>query len=181
MDNVSFIKNASLSMEGEPLDETSVIPLDGYSDQNEEAYRVKKRVYGFKLENIQLLLDVNMRSELINDAIVTPLPLMPSFVTGLCNVRGSLVPVDDICQKLNLGKSLSKSDKKKVLVLDENEFMAGIEIQDMMVSMEFDEQDIQKDILSENEKLNQYISYSYQENGSNWFGLDYRKLFQIVG
>lgn len=180
MEILSSAKNAFLSMGKKPLDESLVIPLDGYADQEVDEDRGKKRFYGFRLHDLQLLLDFDIRSEVINDAVVTPLPLMPSYVSGLCNVRGNLVPVYDMYQKLDLEKTSSGADKKKILVLGENENMAGIEIQDMVVSLEFDEQDIQREVFSSNEKLNQCISYSYQQDGSNWFGFEYEKLFNIV-
>ena len=157
MENFSPARNAFLSMGKKSLDESLVIPLDGYEDQEVNADRGKKRFYGFRLHDLQLLLDFDIRSEVINDAVVTPLPLMPSYVTGLCNVRGNLVPVYDMHEKLGMDKPSSGASKKKILVLGENENMAGIEIQDMVVSLEFDEQDIQRGVFSENERLNQCI------------------------
>jgi chemotaxis signal transduction protein len=179
MDNVSPDRNAFLSMGKKPLDASLVIPLDGYADED-NADRGKKRFYGFRLQDMQLLLDADVRSEVINDAVITPLPLMPSFITGLCNVRGYLVPVYDMHNKLGLKQPLMDSNKKKVLVLDENENMVGIEIPDMVVALEFDEQDIQREVFSDNQQLNQCISYSYQKDGSHWFGFEYKKLFNIV-
>ena len=180
MENANPARSAFLSMGKKSLDESLVIPLDGYAGQDDDTDRGKKRFYGFRLHDIQLLLDADVRSEVINDAVITPLPLMPSFITGLCNVRGNLVPVYDMYEKLGLSKPLLDSNKKKILVLDENENMAGIEIQDLVISLEFDEQDIQREVFSGNQQLNQCISYSYQQNGSNWFGFEYKKLFNMV-
>ncbi|MDW3094289.1 MAG: chemotaxis protein CheW [Gammaproteobacteria bacterium] len=179
MENSGLVRNAFLSMGKKPLDESLVIPLDEYEEQ-EEADRGKKRFYGFKLLDIQLLLDADIRSEVINDVVVTPLPLMPSFISGLCNVRGNLVPVYNMYEKLDLENTEDISSNKKVLVLGENENMAGIEVREMVMSLEFDEQDICRDVLSDNHKLNECITYSYQQNGSNWFGFDYKKLFKIA-
>lgn len=179
MENTDLSRNAFLSMGKKSLDESLVIPLDGY-EEDQDADRGKKRFYGFKLHDIQLLLESDVRSEVINDAVITPLPFMPSFITGLCNVRGNLVPVYDMHEKFGLEKPVSNANNKKILVLDENENMAGIEIHDMVVPLEFDEQDIQREVVSDHQQMNQCISYSYQLNGSNWFGLDYKKLFNIV-
>tara|TARA_R110002049_G_scaffold152106_2_gene315972 strand:- start:3140 stop:3685 length:546 start_codon:yes stop_codon:yes gene_type:complete len=180
MENTDLARNAFLSMGKKPLDESLVIPLDGYADKDDDADRGKKRFYGFRIQDLQLLLDVNVRSEVINDAVVTPLPLMPAFITGLCNVRGNLIPVYDMQEKLAMEKSSSDRSKRKILVLGEGENMAGIEIQDMVVKLEFDEQDIQREVLSDNQLFDQCVSYSYKQNGSNWFGFDYEKLFEIV-
>ncbi len=180
MDTINSIKNAFLSIGRKSKDESLVIPIDGYSDEDENEERGKQRFFGFKLNEIQLLLDVDVRSEVINDAIITSVPMMPSYVTGLCNVRGNLVPVYDMCEKLGLNSSLPKVGKRIILVLDEDENMAGIEIQEMITSLQFDEQDIQKDVYSENDKVNQFITYCYTESGSNWFGFDHKKMFEIV-
>lgn len=180
MDSLELANNAFLSMGKKPLDESLVIPVDGYEEQEDAKDRGKKRFYGFRLNELQLLLDLDVRSEVINDAVITPLPLMPSYITGLCNVRGNLVPVYDMHEKLELKNTSPMLGKKKILVLGESENMAGVEIQDMVVSLEFDEQDIQRELFSDNELLNKCISYSYQQNGSNWFGFDYEKLFNII-
>ena len=102
---------------------------------------------------------------------------MPSYVSGLCNVRGSLIPVYNMCEKLGLNSQGPSASNKKVLVLDENQNMAGIEIDEMIVSLQFDEQDMEKNVLSYNEELNSCITYCYKDNGENWFGFDHLKLF----
>lgn len=178
MDNINQSGNALLS--GALLNEPLVVPLDGHVNQGGDTERGKKRFYGFRLNDMQLLLDTNIRSEMINDAVITSLPLMPPYITGLCNVRGNLVPVYDMHKKLGLEEISSDSGKKKILVLGENENMAGIEIESSVVSLEFDEQDIQREVFSDNHQLNQCVSYGYQQNGSNWFGFEYKKLFNIV-
>ena len=180
MEDASSVRNAFLSMGKKPLDESLVIPLDGYAEQ-EEADRGKKRFYGFKLQDIQLLLDADIRSEVINDVVITPLPLMPSFISGLCNVRGNLVPVYNMHEKLGLEITTQNSSSSKVLVLGDNENMAGIVVQEMVMSLEFDEQDIRRNVFSDHQQLNECITYSYQKNGSNWYGFDYKKLFKIAG
>ncbi len=179
MEDAGTVRNAFLSMGKKTLDESLVIPLDGYAEQ-EDADRGKKRFYGFKLQDLQLLLDVDVRSEVINDVVITPLPLMPSFISGLCNVRGNLVPIYNMYKKLGLDVEVPESSNKKALILGENENMAGIEVQDMVMSLEFDEQDIQRDVFSDNQQLNECITYSYQQNGNNWYGFDYKKLFEIT-
>jgi len=180
MDAINSIKNAFLSIGRKPKDESLAIPVDGYAEDDENAERGKKRFFGFKLDEIQLLLDVDVRSEVINDAVITSVPMMPSYISGLCNVRGNLVPVYDMYEKLGLNTSLPKMGKRKILVLDVDENMAGIEIQEMITSLQFDEQDIQQDVYSENDKVNQFITYCYAEDGNHWFGFDYKKMFEIV-
>ena len=179
MSTIDSIKNALFSSLGKkPKNEDLVIPVDGYAEDEED--RNKKRFYGFKINNIRLLLDTNVRSEVINHADVTPIPLMPKCIKGLCNVRGNLVPVYDLYEKFGLNKAASTIDNKKILVLDEKQDMAAIEIDEMITTLEFDEKDMQKDVMTENEIINKLITYCYKENGNNWFGFDHKQMFQIV-
>ena len=55
--------------------------------------------------------------------------------------------------------------------------MAGIQIEDMVVSHQFDEQDMQNGIQSEMDTINGFITYSYNFEGNNYFGFDHIKLF----
>jgi len=178
MSKINSIKNALFSFGKKPKKEDLVIPVDGYSDENED--RAKKRYYGFKIDDIGLLLDVNVRSEGINHAAITPIPLMPKCIKGLCNVRGNLVPVFDLYEKFGISKPSTDKDSKRILVLDEKQNMAAVEIDEMIATLEFDEQDMQNDISTDNELINQLITYSYKESENNWFGFDHKLMFQIA-
>ena len=80
------IKNALFSFGKKPKNEELVIPVEGYA---EDAERAKKRFYGFKLNDFRLLLDVDVRSEVINNAVIAPIPLMPSYIKG-CAMSGGI-------------------------------------------------------------------------------------------
>ena len=69
------------------------------------------------------------------------------------------------------------SGSKRILVLDDDENMAGIQIEDMVVSHQFDEQDLQDDVQSEFDSINEFLTYSYRFEGQNYFGFDHIKLF----
>ena len=167
--------NAFLDMGKDTLDESLVIPLDGYSDQEEE--RGKKRFYGFKLGGVNLLIDPVVRSEVFSELEITAVPLMPEYLVGLSSIRGSLIPVYDLNNKLNIKNNDISSGSKRILVLDDDENMAGIQIEDMVVSHQFDEQDLQDDVQSEFDSINEFLTYSYKFEGQNYFGFDHIKLF----
>ncbi len=175
MSNSKSNSNAFFDIGKETLDESLVIPLDGYSDEEEE--RGKKRFYGFKLGTVNLLIDPSVRSEVFSDLEITPVPLMPDYLVGLCSIRGSLIPVYDLHKKLDIKVSSNSSMNKRILVLDDDENMAGIQIEDMVVSHQFDEQDMQNGIQSEMDTINGFITYSYNFEGNNYFGFDHIKLF----
>ncbi len=178
MSTIDSIKNAFFSLGKKSNKEDVVIPVEGYSDDEED--RAKKRFYGFKINDIGLLLDADVRSEVVNNAVITPIPLMPACIKGLCNVRGNLVPVYDLYEKFGFTKPASTIDNRKILVLDENQDMAAIEIDEMVTTLEFDEQDMQKEVTTDNDLVNQLITYIYNDNGNYWFGFDHKRMFLVA-
>lgn len=178
MNTIDSLKQALFSLGKKSNQQDLVIPIDGYQDNEED--HAKKRFYGFKLNEVCLLLDADVRSEVLNKVSITPVPLMPKFIKGLCNVRGNLVPVYDLYEKLRLTRPEKEVVNKKILVIDENQNMAAIEIDEMVTTLEFDEQDMHTDITSNIESLNNIITYSYEENGNNWYGFNHKKLFQVT-
>ncbi len=176
MSNTGSNNNSFLAIGKELLDESLVIPIDGYSAQDEEEGG-KKRFYGFRVGELQLLINPEVRSEVFNELVVTTVPLMPKCVSGLCSVRGSLVPVYDMHEKLELKQDATLRKDKKILVLDEGENMVGIEVDDMVVSLQFDEQDKQENAKSNVSKMNEFVTYGYKHKKEHWFGFDHNKFF----
>jgi purine-binding chemotaxis protein CheW len=60
-------------------------------------------------------LDIVTVREIIQFSKVTEVPLMPDFVKGVINLRGSVVPVIDLLARL--GKEASQSTKKSCIVI----------------------------------------------------------------
>lgn len=178
MSTIDSIKKTLFSLGKKSETDKLVIPLDGYSDEEDD--HTKKRFYGFKINHIHFLLDSSVRSEVVNEADIVPIPLMPSCIKGLCNVRGSLVPVYDLYEKLGIEKSAKNPGKSKILVLDENQDMAAIEIDDLPTTLKFDEQDAQENVSTDNQSVNKIITYCYKENGNEWFEFNRKLMFDIA-
>ncbi len=45
-------------------------------------------------------------SEIVEYSTITKVPLMPSFVKGVTNIRGNIVPVIDLLDRFKLGKTV---------------------------------------------------------------------------
>ena len=158
------------------MDEKSLaIPLDDESVAAEES---KKRFYGFKLGKLNLLLDSQVHSEVVEKAEIMPIPLMPQYVLGLCNVRGNLVPVYDLYNKFEI--EVESQNSGRVLILGENENMVGIQIEEMLVSLAFEEFDCLEDIPSSHSQINEHVTECYKKDGKYWFGFNYITLFESL-
>ena len=60
------------------------------------------RVVVFSLEGKMLALEILKVQEIIRMVEITPVPKMPSFAMGVINLRGRIVPIINIREKLSL-------------------------------------------------------------------------------
>ena len=163
------------------LDDSSlVIPLEGNEEEITSDEQQKVRFYGFELEGIGLLLDGKVRSEVVEGVSPTPVPLMPSYLVGLYNMRGNLVPIYDLLKGLGINSTQQKSDSNRILLLDENEDMVGMVIKDLLISLRFDELDQVEDMPSVHDRLNEHIKFCYKKDGKFWYGFDHITLFESL-
>ena len=58
----------------------------------------------FKLANEMYAINVGNIKEVLGVPKVTRIPKMPEFMSGIINLRGSVVPVIDLCKKFGIGE-----------------------------------------------------------------------------
>lgn len=82
--------------------------------------------YGFRVGGIGLLIGQNTVSEVLEQASVYPLPNTPSWLLGVVNLRGNLVPVFDVKQLLELEEEGAAQEKRRILILDQGDKAVGV-------------------------------------------------------
>jgi purine-binding chemotaxis protein CheW len=69
----------------------------------------------FQLREEVFAMDIRSVREIIQHATMTVVPLMPGFVRGVINLRGQVVPVIDLQQRL--GRTTSVIGKKTCVII----------------------------------------------------------------
>lgn len=69
----------------------------------------------FSMEEEVYAIDIRMVREIIQYGPMTAVPLMPPFVRGVINLRGSVVPVIDL--QARFGRALARVGKKTCIVI----------------------------------------------------------------
>jgi len=64
-----------------------------------------KKYLTFLLSDKSYAISILRINEIIEYGVVTPIPRMPDFICGAINLRGSVVPVIDLQERLDKGKS----------------------------------------------------------------------------
>ena len=61
--------------------------------------------------------------EILNNQVITYLPMVPSFIRGIINMRGQMIPILDICSRMGLP---SREDDSLVVVINLGDVQLGI-------------------------------------------------------
>jgi len=85
--------------------------------------------------------------EIVEYSDVTKVPMMNSFVKGVTNIRGNIVPVIDLLNRFNLGET-KIADKTSIVVVNYNKgsdvFPIGIIIDEVYEVDSIDNNDLKK-------------------------------------
>lgn len=83
--------------------------------RDDEPSSVAAQYLTFILADGVYAMDITSVREIIQPSPLTPVPLMPSFVRGVINLRGAVVPVIDL--QARLGKPPAVHGKKTCIVI----------------------------------------------------------------
>lgn len=81
-----------------------------------DIYSENEQYLTFILENELYAFDVIKTKEVLNLVKITPIPMAPSFMIGVINLRGSVVPVIDLREKFSLKPAEYTIDTSIVIV-----------------------------------------------------------------
>ena len=90
----------------------------------------------FTVDDLKIGIDAEQVVEIMNAYTVTYLPMMPSYIQGIFNMRGQIIPIMDI--RLRLGKP--PADENILIVIDYNNNQLGIQVDsvDLMLDIPVD-------------------------------------------
>ncbi len=85
----------------------------------EEAEQIKQLV-SFRIGEEEFGVDILMVQEIIRLPIITPIPNAPKFILGMINLRGKIIPVIDLRQRLRIrGNKPAPADRKtRILIVE---------------------------------------------------------------
>ncbi len=77
-------------------EQTTNVNLDAEETSALEEATTVERCLSFQVDDLILFLSTDYIVEIVNDYPITPLPMVPSFVKGMINLRGQILPVLDM-------------------------------------------------------------------------------------
>lgn len=85
----------------------------------------------FSLGGETFAMDIRSIKEVIQFSALTEVPLMPSFIRGVINLRGAVVPVIDL--SIRFGRNLTETTRRTCIVILEVDSDDGICVLGIMV------------------------------------------------
>lgn len=73
----------------------------------------------FRLDDEEFGLDINSVKEIVRVPDITPIPRSPAYVSGICNLRGSVLPVIDTRKRFAM-ENRENTDQTRLLVVETN-------------------------------------------------------------
>lgn len=144
-------------------------PFQGFVDDG-ETLNIR---YGFRLGKINFLVNKFSMSEIVIKPVIYSIPNTPSWIQGLINLRGILVPVFDIKKRIEQDSDERKNDT--LIVLDKGERAFATFIDALPDSINVDEVDFIQIAPPDDipEILKGHTTEAYKLNEEVWLELDY--------
>ncbi len=95
----------------------------------------KKEDYAVPIEQVREIRAVEK---------ITKVPRSESYVKGIMNLRGLIIPVIDVKEKLGLGSEGTNSSKQRILVADVNGSLTGLLVDEVDQVMRIQTKDIEE-------------------------------------
>lgn len=99
-------------------------------------------VAAFKINNEEFALEIQDVQEIIKYTDVTAIPEAPKFIDGLINLRGVVIPIISLPQRLGFEKQITS--KSKILICDLNSEKIGLFVDDVNEIMFIEDENVSK-------------------------------------
>ncbi len=130
---------------------------------------------GFRIGEQYLVSPTDEVLEILKYPPLTRVPSALSWVKGIANVRGSLVPVMDL--KAFLGDEATKlARESRVLVIQQGGFTSGLLVEEVLGMRHFFEEERSEQLPGGSENLAPYLGGAFKQGNQLWGIFDMRNL-----
>ncbi|MCK5876044.1 MAG: chemotaxis protein CheW [Candidatus Marithrix sp.] len=156
-------------------------PLVYHAGDNNNTYgdeEIITRRLGFKVGNLGLLIAQRAVSELLDIPQICQLPYTTSWLLGMINLRGNLVPVFDLFNLLQF--QADKKKKQRLLILDQGDIAGAIVINELPEHLSFSANDELTSLPPLPDVIQPYATTGYEKNNQFWFNFEHLAFFKSL-
>lgn len=129
----------------------------------------------FKLADANLVSEIHDIVEILVFPILTAIPGSQSWVLGIANIRGNLVPIIDLRGYLG-GEKTTIKKSSRVLVVKQQEGGVGLLIDEIQGQRHFIDDELSDDGHFDSHMASPFITQEYRKGDEHWGAFDAAKL-----
>lgn len=130
--------------------------------------------YGYVISTMNFLVPEGVVCELLQKPVIYSLPNTPSYIAGLINIRGNIIPVMDI-EKLLRIKSTSKINNILIFNKFDNANALALVIKGLPVLLEHSDNSVNAE--NHPDIIKDYINTGFSQTNADWVEFDPQVLF----
>ena len=119
---------------------------------------------GYQVGGLRLVSPMGEISEILKLPRLAVLPGVKSWVLGVANVRGRLIPVVDLHEYLNMTSTLPMA-QWRVLVVEDDDLVAGFLVEQSLGIQHFLEESFEETSVDGNAPLQPYLRGAFRHGG----------------
>ncbi|MDY6848301.1 MAG: chemotaxis protein CheW [Geoalkalibacter sp.] len=104
---------------------TEEVYFKGLGTGGDQGSEARREWLTFSLGNEEYALDIEGVVEIIKPRSISPIPRVPGFILGIMSLRGVILPVFDLKQRLKLGQ-VAEDPANRVVVCQVGDRIAGL-------------------------------------------------------
>jgi len=132
---------------------------------------------GFRIGDDKLIAPMNEIEEILDLPEYTNVPGVKSWMVGVANVRGGLLPLMDL-KGFVLGEDIKQRKKGRVIVIDYKGFNTGLVVEEVYGMKHFQTKDQSEDIPSLHENVSKYVNKAFSQEGDSWPVFSFQNMTQ---
>ena len=122
---------------------------------------------GFRIGDSKLIASMSDIKEILDLPEFTLVPGVKSWIVGVANVRGSLLPIMDLKGYL-LGEEIRNRSKGRVIVIDYKGFNTGLVVEEVYGMRHFREGELSEDIPDVPEQITPFVERAFKSEDEHW-------------
>lgn len=128
---------------------------------------------GFRLGNVNLLSKLEEVDEILISPEMTRVPSALSWVKGIANIRGMLMPIMDLRDFID-GEAIQAGRKTRVILIKKGELVSGLMVDEVFGMRHFFEEDRTENVPEVSDNLKKYLEGAFRKGSTHWgiFNMD---------
>ncbi len=128
---------------------------------------------GFRLGKVNLLSKLEEVDEILVSPEMTRVPSALSWVKGIANIRGMLMPIMDLRDFID-GEAIKAGRKTRIILIKKGELVSGLMVDEVFGMRHFFEEERTDKVPEGSDNLKKYLQGAFRKGNTHWgiFNMD---------